>query len=139
PSRRLIITLTGLGGHERPRAGRSSLHASRMVNSSQQPPSSRITRRPTHTDEVWQLRVEVQQYRDMLHRLQIEREFTIRRKWRRLLMAGLGVSVVFHIILILYLSLTYRMPGHPGVEPAAFDVAILNADELIPIGEMEFD
>lgn len=89
--------------------------------------------------ELWKLRVEVQQYRDLLRRLQWEREYTVARKRRRLLTAGLVISLVCHLGLILYLHFRSSDAGHPGATQAAFDVAILDAEDLIPLGDADFD
>ena len=96
--------------------------------------------RPAHPD-VDRLRQQNVQLREALRLLQQEREVLIARRFRRLLFFGVGISLVLHISLMIYLNMVQRGAGiGPGVGSGiAYNVAILSEEELTDDEDMGFD
>jgi hypothetical protein len=87
--------------------------------------------RTSTDDRVTQLQGTVAQLQQVLRRMQAEREFASRRRRRRLLMIAMGVSIVLHMGLLVYLSMMQRAGGAEGGSVAvAIEFASINEQSL---------
>lgn len=69
-----------------------------------------------------------------------QREELVRRRWMRLLMVGIVVSILVHVMLMILLGSIYRwLPGGSRYEPVTFEFAILQEEELTQFEEILLD
>jgi hypothetical protein len=81
------------------------------------------------------------QMRETIRLLEEERRVLIARRFRRLLFFGVGISLVLHICLMIYLNMLQRggMPGSGGGQSNTYTVAIISEEELTHDEEIAFD
>ncbi len=93
------------------------------------------------TREIAELRSNVRQLRETIRVLEDERDEVISRRFRRLLFFGVGLSLLCHIGLMLYLNSVGRGGGQGFGDGSGvgYTVAVLNDEELTGDEEMSFD
>lgn len=82
----------------------------------------------------------MKQLRQMLRRIEQEREVAARRRRKRLLGIGIGISVLAHLILLAYFASLYRGGDGDGFGlPTTYEVAILPSEQLSDLDETNLD
>ncbi|MHC4106559.1 MAG: vWA domain-containing protein [Planctomycetota bacterium] len=77
---------------------------------------------------------------ETVRRIQEQREQAARRRRRNLLILGVSVSMVLHVVLLLYLGSIYRrLPGGPVVQGVSYEFAILQEEELTELEQIDID
>jgi hypothetical protein len=90
--------------------------------------------------EIAELRSNVRQLQQAIRVLEDERDELISRRFRRLLIFGVGISVVVHISIMVWLAMmrTPGVPG-PGAHEVNYEFAIIDEEELDQMEESAFD
>jgi hypothetical protein len=103
--------------------------------------STMVTRPPldSPTDEMSQIRASLERLQATVRRLESEREAARRRRRRRLLAVGFGLSILVHVVLVLYFSTIYRWGPGEGVRPVTFEFAILHEEQLTELSDAAED
>jgi hypothetical protein len=90
--------------------------------------------------EIADLRSNVRQLQQAIQVLEDERDEMISRRFRRLLIFGVGISLVLHIGLMVWLSMV-RTAGAagPGAQEVSYEFAIVDEEQLDQMEEAAFD
>jgi hypothetical protein len=79
---------------------------------------------------IEELRGEVGRLRELLRRMESERNAVARQRRRRLLTIGLVISLAAHLTLILYFSTLHRFAPGGGISPVGYEFAIVSQEQL---------
>jgi len=90
--------------------------------------------------QVRHLQDSVQRLEHSLAEMQHERERLIRRRRTQLLLVGIAVSLLAHIILLVYLATVYwQEGGSGGGQTVSFEFATVQDEQLTELQETRFD
>lgn len=95
---------------------------------------------PDNPSQVAQLQNAVQRLERSLAEMQHERERLIRRRRTQLLLIGVAVSLLAHIVLLIYLATVYwQEGGSGGGQAVSFDFAVVQDEQLTELEQSSFD
>jgi hypothetical protein len=92
------------------------------------------------SQRIDQLTGQVTQLQQLLRQIESEQVLLARRRRRHLMIVGVGLSMVVHICLMVYLATHYRaVPGGRAPQQVNYEFAILQEEELTELESTELD
>lgn len=92
------------------------------------------------SEETERLRKQNAQLQETIQILESERDSLIAQRFRRLLIFGIGISLVIHISIMIWLSmLRSNVIGPGGASEATYEFAILDEEQLSQLEQASFD
>lgn len=89
---------------------------------------------------VQELQNTVQRLEHALTEMRIERDRLVRRRRTQILLGGIAVSLLLHLVILVYLANIFRPSGGGGGgQPVSFEFAVVHDDELTELEPAELD